>query len=86
MSTAQYDTEKNVSKALTVAGDNQKFILIGKVVLLDVGVSSDNLVFGGQLGAFLEFEITNGTRQGEITVHATKVDKTTGRRDAVLFV
>lgn len=69
----------------TVTGENKKFILIGQIVLLDIRVSCDNLVFGRELSALLELKVTNGTGQSEVTVDAAKVDKATSGCDSVLF-
>ena len=55
-------------------------------MLVDVGVSGDNLVLGGQLGALLEFEVSNGARQSQVAVDAAKVDETTGGSNAVLLL
>lgn len=43
----------------------------------DIRISSNNLLFRRQFRAFLELEISNGTRQGEIAVDTTEVNETT---------
>lgn len=43
----------------------------------DIRIGSNNLLFRRQFGAFLEFEISNRTRQGEIAVDTAKVNETT---------
>ena len=52
---------------------------------LDVGESGDDLLLRGQIGALLEFEITNGTREGEVAIDTAKVDETTGGADTSLL-
>ena len=52
---------------------------------LDVGKGGDYLLFGGKIGALLEFEVTYRTRQGEVAVDAAKVDKATSSLDTRLF-
>jgi hypothetical protein len=71
---------------LTVAGNDQELILVGEVVLLDIGVSGDNLVLGRQLGTLLELKVTNGAREGKVSIHSAKIDKATGSCDSVLLV
>jgi hypothetical protein len=69
----------------TIASNDEELIVVGKVVNGHVGVRRDNLKLGGKLGALLEFEIANGTRQGKVAVDTTKVDETAGSRNARLF-
>lgn len=46
-----------------------------------VGVCSDNLLLGRQLGALLEFEITNGPRQGQVAIDTAKVNEAASGAD-----
>lgn len=70
---------------LTVTCNDQKLILVCKLVLLDVGEGGHDLVFGGQLGALLELEIANGTRQRQVAVDTAKVDEAASGCDSVLL-
>lgn len=69
----------------TITGQNKELVLIGEVVLFNVGKGGDNLVLGGELGALLEFEVTNGAGQGQIAVDTAKVDKAASRCDSALL-
>jgi hypothetical protein len=51
----------------------------------DIWEGSDYLLLWREVGALLEFEIANGTRQREIAVNSAKVDETTGSTNASLF-
>lgn len=46
---------------LTVAGKDKELVLVCEIMLLYIGVGSDNLVFRRQLSALLEFKITNSS-------------------------
>lgn len=54
-------------------------------MLLDIGVGGNDLVFGGELGALLEFEVADGTRQCQVTVDTAKVDEAACSCDSVLL-
>jgi len=70
---------------LTVAGNNEELVILGQVVNHNVGECGHDLLFRRELGALLELEISNGSRESEISVDAAKVDKTTGSRNARLL-
>lgn len=74
---------RNVAR--TVAGKDEKLILISEIVLLNVGESSDDLGLGGELGDLFELEITNSAGEGKVAIDTAKVDETTGGGDAVLL-
>lgn len=69
----------------TIASNDEELILLGDVVLLDVGEGGDDLVLGRKVGALLELKVTDGARQGKVAIDAAKVDEATGSGDAVLF-
>jgi len=46
----------------TVTCNDQELVIVGKIMYHDIRICCDNLLFWGQLGALLEFEITNGPR------------------------
>ena len=50
-----------------------------------IGVCGNDLLLGGKLGTLLEFEVTNGAGQGEVTVDTAEVDETTGSADTSLL-
>lgn len=41
----------------------------------NVGISSDDLLLGAQIGALLEFEITKGARERKVAVDSAVVDE-----------
>lgn len=51
----------------------------------DIWVCGNDLLLRGKLGALLEFEVTNGTRQGEVAIDTAKVDEATGGTDTSLL-
>ena len=66
---------------LTIACDNQEFVIIRKLVSHHIGESSYNLLLRGKLGALLELEVTDGPREREVAVYSTKVNEPAGGRD-----
>ena len=70
---------------LTVASNNEELVVVAHLVNHNIGVGRDNLLLGRQLGALLELEIANGSRQGQVSVHAAKVDEATGGCNPCLF-
>ena len=52
---------------------------------LDVGESSNNLLLRGEIGALLELEVTYRAGQGEVAVHAAKVDEASRGLDTCLL-
>ncbi len=43
----------------------------------DIRIGSNNLLFRRKFGAFLELEVPNGTRQGEIAIDTAEVNEAT---------
>ncbi len=82
---SQAGTQVAALDRLTVAGNNEKLVIVTHFVDDDIGIGRDNLLLGCQLGAFLEFEVSNGSRQRQVSVHAAEVDKATSGRDSRLF-
>lgn len=70
---------------LTVACNNQKFIIIGKLVDNNVGVCGNDLLLGSKLCALLEFEITNGSGEGQVAVDPSKIDEAAGSGNSCLL-
>ena len=70
---------------LTVTGKHNKLVIVGKVVNSHVGVGGDNLLLRREIGALLELKVTDGTRQGEVAVDATKVDKASSSANSCLL-
>jgi hypothetical protein len=50
-----------------------------------IGVGSHNLLLGRQLGALLEFKVTDGARQSEVTVDTAEIDETARGADTSLL-
>lgn len=69
----------------TVAGNDKELIVVGELVDFDIGEGGDDLGLGCEFGALLEFEVSDGAREGEVAVDAAKVDKATSGRDAGLL-
>lgn len=51
----------------------------------NVGVSGHDLLLGGKLGALLELEIADGSRESEVAVDPSEVDETTSGGDPCLL-
>lgn len=47
-----------------------------------IGVCGDNLLLGRQLRALLEFEITDGTGQSQVSIDTAKVNEATRSTNA----
>lgn len=69
----------------TIASNDQELILFGDIVLVNVGVGSDDLTLGRKVGALLELEVADGARQGKVAVDTAKVDEAAGSGDSVLL-
>lgn len=61
----------------TITGNNEELVVIGQLMDCHIGECGHNLLLGGQLGALLELEVTNGTGQGEIAIDTSEVDEAT---------
>lgn len=69
----------------TVACNDEELVVFAKFVLRHVGERSDNLLLRGKIGALLELEIANGSAEGKVAIHATKVNESTRSADACLL-
>lgn len=69
----------------TIAGDHQELVIIREVVHHDVGVCGHDLLLGSKLGALLELEVADRSRQGQVAVHPSEVDKATSGGDSCLL-
>jgi hypothetical protein len=58
--------DRRCVRTLTVASNNNEFILVRQLVLRDVGVGGDDLRFRRQVGVFLVLEIAESAGQREI--------------------
>jgi len=61
--------------AVTVASDDQEFIVLMDIMYLDVRECGDYLLLGRKICALLELEVAYRTRQGKVAIDATKVDE-----------
>lgn len=50
-----------------------------------IGVCSDNLLFGRELRALLEFKVTDSTGQGKVAIDTTEVDEAASSGDTSLL-
>lgn len=69
----------------TITSKNQELIVVAEIVHNNVRVRSDYLLFWCQFSALLEFEIANGSRERQVSVHSAKINKAAGSRDPCLF-
>ena len=74
-----------IEGTLTVTGYDKEFIVITKLMNCHIRISGHDLLFGRKLGAFLELEITNSSRQGQVSVHTAEIDKATCGTDTSLL-
>lgn len=51
----------------------------------DVGVCGNDLLLGSKLCALLEFEITNGSREGQVAIDTSEIDETAGSGNSCLL-
>lgn len=70
---------------LTIACDNQEFVIIRKLVSHHIGESSYNLLLRGKLGALLELEISYRSGESQVTVNATEINETASRSNPSLL-
>lgn len=61
---------------LTIACNDKEFVILVDIMYLDIWKRGDYLLLGREICALLELEVAYRTRQGEVAVHATKVDET----------
>lgn len=61
--------------AITVASDNQEFIVLVDIVYLDVRECSDYLLLRRKICALLELEVAYRTRQSKVAIDTAKVDE-----------
>jgi hypothetical protein len=70
--------ESRVDKdALTITSDYQELIIVTDIMNHHIRICCNYLLFRSEVGALLEFEVANSTREGEIAVYSAKVDKST---------
>lgn len=50
-----------------------------------IGVCGDDLLFGRELRALLEFEVTDSTGQGKVAIDTAEIDEATSSRDTGLL-
>ena len=69
----------------TITGNHQELIIIRQLVNGHIGVCGDNLLFGRELRALLEFKVTDSTGQGKVAIDTTEVDEAASRGDTSLL-
>ena len=69
----------------TITSNDEELVIVTQLVHNHIGIGSDNLLLWCQLCALLEFEITDGSRQGKVSVDASKVHEAAGGSDSCLF-
>jgi hypothetical protein len=67
----------------TVAGDNDKLVIVGNLVLDDIRVRGDNLCLGRDRVVLLVLKVTERAREGEVPVDAAKLDVPSSSDDAI---
>jgi len=69
----------------TITSNDDKFIVVGKLVHSDIREGRDNLLLWRQVCTLLELEITNGAGKGKVSVDTAKVDEPTSCSNARLL-
>jgi len=69
----------------TVTSNHQEFIVRRDIMHHHVGKCSHDLLFGRKVGTFLEFKISNRSRQSKVAIDAAKVYKPASSCNASLF-
>ena len=69
----------------TVTGKDKELIVVGELMNLDIGEGGDDLSLRCEFSTLLEFEVSDGAREGEVAVDPTKVDEAASRRDTGLL-
>ena len=64
--------------SLTIARNDEEFVVLGDVMYLDVREGGHDLLLGRKLGALLEFEVSDSSRQSEVTVDAAEIHEASG--------
>ena len=72
-------------RRLTIASNDEKLVIVTNFVDHNIGIGCDDLLLGCQLGTLLEFEISDRSRQSEVSVHAAEVDKSARSCDPCLL-
>ncbi len=67
---------------LTITSDDEELIVLGDIVSDNIWVRCHNLLLRGKIGTFLEFEVTNGTRQCQVAIDSAEVDESAGSTDS----
>lgn len=73
------------SRDITITSNHQEFIVVRNIVDSDIWVGCNNLLLWGKLGALLELEVSNGSRQSEVAVNTSEVNKPTSSSDSCLL-
>lgn len=73
------------SRRHTITGNHEELIIIGQLVNGHIGVCGDDLLFGRELRALLEFKVTDSTGQGKVAIDTTEVDEAASSGDTSLL-
>jgi hypothetical protein len=77
--------KKTISETRTVTGYDQELIIVTELMDCHIRISGNDLLFGCQLRALLEFKVADGSRQGQVPVHTAEIDKATRGANASLL-
>lgn len=69
----------------TITSNDDEFIVVGELVHSHVREGCDNLLLRRKICTLLELEVTNGSRESEVSVNTAKVDESTSRSDTRLL-
>lgn len=61
----------------TITCNNNELVIFRDFMGDHIWKSCDDLLFRREVGTLLEFKITNGTRQSQVTVDSSKVNEST---------
>jgi hypothetical protein len=66
---------------LTIASNDKELVIFADVVDLNIRVGGNYLLLGREVGALLELEVSDSSRQGEIAVDTTEIDEASSGLD-----
>jgi len=69
----------------TITGDDEKLVIITRLMYRDFREGRHNLLLGWQICALLELEVADGSAECKITVDSAKVNEATSCADSRLF-
>ena len=75
----------DMSDLLTVTSNDNELVIVRDVVDGNLWERGDDLLLGWEVGALLEFKVSDGAGQCEVAIDTTKVDETSGGTNSCLL-